>query len=182
MKTVFQNEWMEKVVILVIPPESYGYVSSTIPIEIAREWDMEGVFVSMNKPYLTAIESFTKSGIFDKIIFVDCASKLAGDSPTGDRLIVVRNPADLTELTISITKSIAMLPKNKFLIFDSLTTLLIYSKLTPVTRFAHSLGLKMKSNRVTSLFLAVEQETGKEMLKFLSTMADNLIYFRNEKY
>ena len=62
-----------------------------------------------------------------------------------------------------------------------LTTLLIYSTLNPVTRFAHSLGLKMKANKVTSLFLAVEQETGKEMLKSLSTVADSLIRFSKEK-
>ena len=181
MMTVFQAEWMKKVVILIIPPESYSYVSSAIPIEIVGEDNMEGVFVSMNKPYRTAVESFSGTGIFEKIIFVDCASGLVGDKPCADRLIVVKNPSNLTELEININKGLKALPKCKFLIFDSLTTLLIYSELNAVTRFAHRLGVRMKSNKVTSLFLAVEQQTGREMLKSLSTMADRLIYFDKEQ-
>ena len=119
-KTIFQSDWMGKVIILVIPPEKYGSVSSSMPIEIAKDHGMEGVFVSMNNPYNIAVESLKESGIVDKIIFVDCASKLAGYNPTGDRLVLVRNPANLTELTISISKSLSELPEKKFLLFDSL--------------------------------------------------------------
>ena len=174
MEPIFQPDWMEKVVVVVIPPEKYSSVSSAMLMEIAKERDIEGVFVSMNKPYCTVIESLKESGILEKIIFVDCASKLAGDNPSGDRLVIVRNPANLTELNISITKSLAKLAKNKFLIFDSLTTLRIYSESKVATRFAHALGLKMKANKVTGLFLAVEQNSAKEMLSFFQQWLINL--------
>ena len=107
---------------------------------------------------------------------MDCASRLAGASPSGEKLVLINNPANLTELTISIKKSVKILGEKCFLVFDSLTTLLIYSKVKLLTQFAHSLGLMLKANKVTSLFLAVEQETSKEMLSFLSTIADNFVH------
>lgn len=61
MRTVFQPDWMEKVVVLVIPPEEYNSISPLLPIEIAKERDMEGVFVSMNKPYNTTVKSRAQS-------------------------------------------------------------------------------------------------------------------------
>ncbi len=172
MKVERREDWIGKTAILVIQPKSYVQISSEIPVEIVNEWDMEGVFVSANKPYSSVEESFKKSGILDKIIFVDCASKLAGDNPSGDRLVLIDNPADLTNLAIYLSKSIEKLGEKKFLVFDALTTLLIYSKMGLVTQFAHNLGLIMKAKRVTCFYLAVDQEATKEMLCFLSTIAD----------
>jgi hypothetical protein len=127
---------------------------------------------------LTVENSFRNSGILDKILFVDCASSIAGDNPSGrDRLVLIRSPANLTELTIGITKSIDKInPGKKFLIFDSLTTMLIYSKLELLTQFAHSLGLMMKARQITCFFLTVEQEATKEMISFLSTIADEFVH------
>lgn len=176
MKVDRREDWIGKLAILIIPPGSYVQISSEIPVEMVKEWGLEGVFVSANKPYLTMEESFRKLGILDKIIFVDCASRLAGDHPSAERLVLINNPADLTQLAISLTKSIDRLGEKKFLVFDSLTTLLIYSKLDPLTQFAHSLGLMLKTKRVTCFFLAVDQEATKEMLSFLSTIADEFVH------
>ena len=176
MKVERREDWIGKIAILVIQPKSYVQISSEIPVEMVQEWDMEGVFVSANKPYLSINESFEKSGILNKIIFVDCASILAGDNPCGDRVVLIKNPADLTGLTISLAKSIERLGEKRFLVFDSLTTLLIYSRVASVTQFAHSLGLIMKAKKVTCFFLAVDQEATKEMLSFLSTIADEFVH------
>jgi hypothetical protein len=178
MKVDRREDWIGKIAILVIPPESYVHISSEMPFEMVNEWGMEGIVVSANKPYLTVEESYRNSGILDKIIFVDCASRLAGDNPSGERVVLINNPADLTQLTISIVKIIERFGGRKFLVFDSLTTLLIYSKLDPLTQFAHSLGLIMKTKRVTCFFLAVDQEATKEMLKFLSSIADNYVHLK----
>jgi hypothetical protein len=176
MKVERREDWIGKVAILVIQPESYVQISSEIPVEMVKEWGLEGVFVSANKPYSTIEESFRNFGILDKIIFVDCASSLAGDYPSGERIVLINNPADLTQLAISLTKSLERLGAKRFLVFDSLTTLLIYSKVGPLAQFAHSLGLMMKTRKVTCFFLAVDQEATKEMLGFLCTIADEYVH------
>ncbi len=175
MKVNRRDDWIGKVAILVIQPELYTHISSEMPAEMVKEWGMEGIFVSANKPYLTVEESFKNLGILEKIIFVDCASRLAGESPSGERVVLVDSPGDLTQLMISLEKSVERLGQNRFLVFDSLTTLLIYSKVKSLTQFAHSLGVTMKAKKVTCFFLAVDQEATKEMLKFLSTIADEFV-------
>ncbi len=176
MRVQCRDDWIGKVAILVIPPESYMHISSEMPVEIVNEWGMEGIFVSANKPYLTVEETFKKSGILEKITFVDCASKLAGDNPTGKRLVLINNPSDFTHLTKSITKAADGLGEKKFLVFDSLTTLLIYSESSHLTQFAHTLGLIMKTRKVTSFFLAVDSEHTKEILTFLASIADKYVH------
>src|SRR5512135_1772150 len=104
MRVRRREDWIGKLAILVVPPESYSYISSEMPVELVNEWGMEGIFVSANKPYLTVENSFKQSGILDKITFVDCASRLAGEEPTGEKLILINNPADLPDLTKSITR------------------------------------------------------------------------------
>ena len=181
MKVRCREDWIGKLAILVISPESYVHISSEMPVEMVNEWGMEGIFVSANKPYLTVEKSFKNSGILEKITFVDCASRLAGENPSGERVVLINNPADLAQLTESITKSIEKLGDKKFLVFDSLTTLIIYSEFSQLTQFAHRLGLIMKTKEVTSFFLAVDQEATKEMLRFLSTIADNYTHLQINK-
>jgi|SRR5665647_96313 len=176
MKVKCRDDWLGKLAILVIPPEFYAHISSEMPLEMVNEWGMDGIFVSANKPYLTVKEEFKKSGILEKIIFIDCASRLAGENPTGKGLVVINNPSDFTHLTKSITNAIDRLSEKKFLVFDSLTTLMIYSESRHITRFAHTLGLIMKTRKVTSLFLAVDSEHTKEILIFLSSIADKYVH------
>ena len=176
MKVERREDWIGNLAILIIQPESYVRISSEIPVEMVKEWGMEGIFVSANKPYFTIEETFRRVGILDKIIFVDCISVLTGHHPSGDRVEAIRNPADLTQLAISLSKNIERLGEKRFIVFDSLTTLLIYSKLGPLTQFAHSLGVIMKTKRITCFFLAVDQEAAKDLLSFLSTIADKFVH------
>ncbi len=176
MKVEHREDWIGKVAILVIQPELYSHISSEMPVEMVREWGMQGIFVSANKPYCTVEETFRKLGIMDKIIFVDCASRLAGVNPTDERVVLVNSPGDLTQLAITLGKSIEQVEHQRFLVFDSLTTLLIYSKVELLMQFAHSLGITMRAKSVTCFFLAVDQEATKEMLKFLSTIADEYVH------
>ena len=78
MRVACREDWIGKIAILIIPPKSYVQISSEMTIEMVKDWAMEGVVVSANKPYLTVKDSFRDLGILDKIVFVDCASRLAG--------------------------------------------------------------------------------------------------------
>jgi hypothetical protein len=178
LKDTRLEDWLGKIAILVIPPEFYVHVSNEIPIELVKEWGMEGIIVSANKPYLIAREFFQQEGILDSLTYLDCASRFAGVNPQGENLILLDNPANLTELDIHITKWLRQLSKRQFLLFDSLTTLLIYNKMENLTRFAHRLAIVLKSSKITTFFLMVDQESTKEVLNFLSTIADRIGHIR----
>ena len=176
MKTTRPEDWKGKIAILIIPSDLYVYVSNEIPVELVKEWGMEGTLVSANKPYMTMKTYLEKEGIVNRLKYLDCASKFIGANPEGENLVLLDNPSDLVELTISIIKCTKGSSGNSFLVFDSLTTLLIYNKSEDLTRFAHKMGLMMKSKQITTFFLIVDQETTKEMLKFLSTIADKIVH------
>lgn len=176
MKTPRLEDWKGKIAILIIPSELYVYVSNEMPVELVKEWGMEGILVSANKPYMTIKEHMQQNGILDKLKYLDCASKFIGANPQGENLVLLNNPADLVGLTIGIQKCIRNFSKKNFLLFDSLTSLLIYNTSKNLTRFAHKLGLMLKSKGVTTFFLMVDQENTKEMLMFLSTIADKIVH------
>lgn len=176
MKTAQHEDWKGKIAILIIPSESYVYVSDEIPVELVKEWGMEGILVSANKPYMTMKEHLQKNGVLDKLKYLDCASKFVGANPQGENLILLNNPADLVGLTICIRKCIGNFSRKNFLLFDILTTLLIYNTSKNLTMFAHKLGLMLKSKEVTTFFLMVDQENTKEMLMFNSTIADKIVH------
>jgi hypothetical protein len=181
MKVNRPEDWQGKIAILIIPSDLYVYISKEIPIELVKEWGMEGVIVSANKPYMVIKEHFEQNEILDRLIYLDCASKFIGENPKGENLVLLNNPSNLVELSIGITNCIRDFSKGKFLLFDSLTTLLIYNKSEDLTKFAHKLGIMLKSKKITTFFLMVDQETTKEMLKFLSTIADKIAHLRIDK-
>lgn len=139
---------------------------------------MEGIVVSANKPYMVARETFQRNGIMDSLTYLDCASRFAGVNPQAENLIVLENPANLTELDIALTKCIRQCSKIDFLLFDSLTTMLIYNKKELFTRFAHRLAIRLKSSKITTFFLMVEQKSMMEVLSFLSTIADKISHLQ----
>ena len=152
MKDARPEDWLGKIAILIVPPEDYVYISNEIPVELVKEWEMEGIIVSANKPFATAKVNLQQREILDSLVYLDCASKFAGLSPQGENLVLVDNPGNLVELEICITRCIRNPSVRRFLVFDSLTTLLIYNKSEDLTRFAHKLGMRLKSQSITAFF------------------------------
>lgn len=181
MKNARLKDWIGKIAILIIQPESYVHISNEIPVELVKEWGMKGIIVSANKPFMIAKENLEKLNVLGSLKYLDCASTIAGANPQAENLFLIHNPADLTSLGICIHKCIPSTSEKEFLIVDSLTTLLIYNKEKDLTAFAHQLGLTLKSIRITTFFLMVEMETTKEMLKFLSTIADKTVHLSVNK-
>ena len=176
MKNARLEDWIGKITILLIQPESYVHISNEIPVELVKEWGMKGIIVSANKPFMTVKEQLQKLNILSSLKYLDCASTIAGTNPQAENLFLINNPADLTSLGICIHKCVASTSEREFLVVDSLTTLLIYNKEKDLIAFAHQLGMTLKSIRITTFFLMVEMETTKEMLRFLSTITDKIAH------
>ncbi len=162
--------------IAVVQPESFSELSLKSVEMIAKEMKVKGIYVSTNKPYSTASKELKELGVLDEITFVDCASGLCGEHPEEEKVIFLKNPADLTNLSIILDEYFHKLGEGSFLVFDSLSTMLIYTPIDVLTKFTHSLGVKIKSHGIKSLILAVNQEAVKELVNFLSTVADKIMY------
>ena len=131
-------------------------------------------YVSLNKPYNTLVAAFTKSGIdVKKMVFVDSASSGFGEPKDGLKVVQISSPKALTELNIAINKIIDG-EKIKQLVFDSLSTLLVYEQASTVIKFSHSVISKLRSAGVNAVFLALKEDVQNELIKDLSMFVDKV--------
>lgn len=136
-------------------------------------------YVSFSKPY----NSFVKHPEINKIslnkfFFIDCITKSVIKRPEKVKnCIFVSSPTAFTEIKETIRK---VLQKKSFdiLIFDSLSSLLIYEKEAFVTRFLHGLIAMIKSIGCKSVFIILEKDVERNVVKNLGMLTDKTLWLK----
>ncbi len=139
----------------------------------------QGIFITTNKPASTLIESLEKNSVdWSRLFLIDVVSVRSNEQQLSEEnVIYVDSPEDLTELDAAINDCIKKaLEKNRFLVLDSLTTLLVYNPERTVERFMHSLSGKTRANQFKAIF-TLASETKKETLGIISQFCDNVLEF-----
>ncbi len=137
------------------------------------------VYVTVAKPYKTMMNILAKNNIkTDNIFFIDCVSQSAipgGILRAGN--CVFCEPRALTHLSIVLTQAFAAIPKGmgRVLIFDTLSTLMIYNEVNAISRFAHVLMAKLRLWGVKSVILTLEEESDKEIIAQMTQFCDKVI-------
>jgi KaiC/GvpD/RAD55 family RecA-like ATPase len=130
-------------------------------------------YVSLNKPYDTILSELKNQKIdTSKIIFIDAMTK--GKKTSSDDVVFVSSPRALTELNISVVK-VMELKKVESIIFDSLSTLLVYEKPATVIKFVHALMAKLRSLRVGAIFIVLKEDINPDLVKNLYMFADEVV-------
>jgi len=159
-----------EIAVFVIPDKLY--VSKIKELVSSLSSDYSRIcYVSLNKPYPVISESLKKQGIdTKKFFFVDCTGN---PSKNEGQVVYVSSPKALTEMSITITKVLEM-GKIEALIFDSLSTLLIYEQPSTVVKFTHSLISALRSRNAAGFFMCLKGGTGSEIVKDISMFADRI--------
>lgn len=132
-------------------------------------------YVTLNKTSDSLKELFTKKKVaLENIIFIDAISKTIKNVPDqSDGIYYVSSPAALTELSIIIDKFIRH--NFDYIIFDSLTNLLIYEKKAPVAKFVSSLVNKIKQSKTKAIFYALSLKEQDQLIKESGMFVDKVI-------
>ena len=133
------------------------------------------IYVSLNKPFKPLTQKLKAGRVnISKILFVDGISKSAGQNVEADNCICVESAGALTKLSLIVTKAIN---SKKFdgLLFDSLSTLLIYNKKEAVTKFVQSMVNKLRKAKMTGAFTALEGDTEEGLLKDIGLFVDEIV-------
>jgi len=161
--------------IVTIPPTDYFKVFKDLLYELTVSHSMSGVVISLNEPYSETLEIVDKAVFERNMVYVDCASALTRmPTPVKKHNVIVVNPVTLSDISIAISEalkkieSVNVAESKMFIVFNSITALLIYYGQDDILKFLHALGIKINQLGVTALFLVVEQDTGKELVKMLS--------------
>src|SRR3989344_1910519 len=122
-------------------------------------------FVTLNKPAVSLEVALQRFGIStENIFFVDAVSGGLRKGREKENMLYISSPEAFTELSIAVSE---ILRTGKFdaLLFDSLSTLLIYDNGDRAERFAASLIEKTKSTGSLGVYTCLEGDVQSSLIK-----------------
>jgi len=145
-------------------------------ISIVKKLDGKNIaYVTLNKTKDSLVELFKKNKIkTGNIVFIDAISKTIKSVPEqSDGVYYVSSPGALTELSLVISKFVRH--NFDYLIFDSLTNLLVYESKAPVGKFVSSLVNKIKESKTKAIFYALSVKEQESLIKESGMFVDKVI-------
>ena len=163
-----------RILVIIIPSIQYTKVIVDIAKQLSDNYD-KTCYVSLNRPHEALINSLIKNKVdTKKFTFVDAISHVTQTKvETQADCIFVSSPRSLTELTLAIKK--ASMKKPVALLFDSLSTLLIYHKGPDVTQFIHAMINKIRMGDMVAVFTVLKGDVNTGIIKDISMFVDKVI-------
>lgn len=163
-----------QIVVLIIPDNDYLNNMIKLTKDISQTSNRI-CYVTLNRPYRSLMELFSNSNIdVKKFYFIDAITKTAEIADSNQNCDFVSSPNALTELSLSISN---VLEKEKFdyMIFDSLSTLLVYESETVITKFVHFLIAKVRVIGCSALFTCLQQDINSVLIRDINMFADKVL-------
>lgn len=175
-KTFEESDLPERFsIILVESLADYVLINPRL-VKYFLERKIRGVYVTVNKGLAALIETLESEGIqTDSVEFIDVITRMAGNPEVnGKNFHYIDSPKDLVALSVTLEKVIRKLGGGKkFIVIDSLTTLLVYNREGVVEKFVHSLSGKIKSWNAQGVFILMDS-TREEVANTLAQFCDKV--------
>ena len=142
---------------------------------LMKKLQLQGLYVSLNKPYETICEELKQNKLDANAIYcIDGVSKEAGKFLNSDKCFCLEDPSSLTELSV-LTNSLFNDKKIKFILLDSLSTLLLYNDTKAVEKFAHSLLNKARKSNISVVIMSPKEKSEEDILAVVTQFCDKEI-------
>lgn len=145
-------------------------------LHVMRQLSKKSVcYVTLSKTFESMKDLFEKKKIStEKIVFIDAISKTFRKMPDQTNgCYFVSSPNSLTELEIAVLK--VLRHGFEYLVFDSLSALLVYQKNAPVVKLVYALTSNARKNNARALFYAVKSPEHAQMVAEVGTIVDKVI-------
>ncbi|MBI2629498.1 hypothetical protein HYW76_00185 [Candidatus Pacearchaeota archaeon] len=145
-------------------------------VDIVKELSKSNIaYVTLNKTKDSLVELFKKNKIkTESIVFVDAISKTIKNVPDqSEGVYYCSSPGALTEISLVISKFVRH--NFDYIIFDSLTNLLVYQSKAPVSKFVASLVNKIKESKTKAIFYALSVKEQEALIKESGMFVDKVI-------
>ncbi len=168
------------VVLVIIDAIEYSDANTGL-IRFFEKSGTPGVFVSVNKPLVDLLHKLPQTEyIQTKVEFVDCISQMSGTPEMeGPHFHYLESPQQLVELSMIIQRLLGQQTGPRFLVMDSLSTLLIYNKAEAIEKFVHSIANKIRSDQVMGILMMIRTEENIDVIKILSQFSDSVVEVRD---
>lgn len=128
-----------------------------------------GIFISFNKPQHSTEQMLTEAGVdCENIFFIDCVSN---EKMRDDVLHIPARELDL--LTAAIQEFIKVIPGQKYLLIDALSTLLIYNNENKVAQFVREITTQAAHHDVQTIAFSPKTR-GEELLEKIFNFFDKV--------
>lgn len=173
----------EYVALAAVSPKDYNNANVQILKFLVKESNMPGVYVTLNTPFPNVKKKLDLEKIDSRmIIFIDAVTKTGMGIERKDNALLIGNPQNLSDISVAMDQAIRSLPgKNRFVFFDSLSTLLLYNSPVIVAKFIHFLSGKMRAWQVKGILISLKNKKDKELIDSLLPFCDKYINMEDEK-
>ncbi len=146
-------------------------------IKHMTEQDYSGIVLSASRPYSNMSEHCKKNKINEKNLkFLDSVSKAAGQTGKDtDSVCYLEHPSALTSISLSLAESLRKMKGNKFVLMDSVNSMLIHNKPEIFVQFAHHLMTEMRMKNASGILLSLHNETDKKVRSELAELCDKVV-------
>lgn len=173
MEETFATE-LKKNRILLISTKSNEYRSKLVKmLNHSGEIYKKTCCVTVNDPCETIINNMDPASSRN-IVFVDCVTQTIKRETPKLNVIYVSSPRALTEISITVKKILERGNVN-FVIFNTLSTLLIYEETLTVLKFVHNLVLSFREAGINAAFLILREDVSDEIMKDMCMFVDKII-------
>lgn len=137
-------------------------------------------YICLSRPYRYVLNDLKKSGLNpNSFFFIDCLSGYYKKPGHVRNCLFLDLPINLESIKKAIDKVVKK-EKCSVLLFDTISTMLIYQESFCILKFTHSLIVEKKEENVKKIFIVLEKDTvpqkeSKELTADLSMMADKTL-------
>ena len=168
---------MNQTVGIILPDKYYRDIKQVIFEFLNSKSDSFAVYVTITRPYHTILNEFGDLIANNKNIrYVDCVSRISGISKMDPNCIFIESPTMLEKLGLEINNLFreADEKSSKYLIIDSLSTLMVYNDPEIVTKFFYYLINVTRAKDIHSVYLVIEEEEADKQIKKLINLTDKI--------
>ena len=168
-------EGLERPIVLCLVDPNRYQESVELVLRYLTVKNSRGIYITFNKPSETLTKLFEKVGLpVESLFFIDGITMVS--SPVEDGSHTFLGPAaDLSNLCVATSKAVSRFSEEKFIVLDSLSTLLIYNDGRAVCKFAHLLTEKMRRWGTRGFLLTVELSPKRDLVPQLAPFCDKVV-------
>jgi len=167
-------EALERDVVLFVPPANKysDFLQEIISLNLKNNNKLG--LVSLDKSYADlSAELKNKKINADKILFIDCVSKKTGKTEDKDNVFYVSSPSAYTQINIAAKEAMKAGVEN--IVFDSLSTILLYGNHPLVFKYIQDLIMFVRKNKKKIYFLLKEDDFDKKIVAQLQEVVDKVV-------
>jgi hypothetical protein len=165
-----------QVKLILLPNEEYQSYLIGVSRALASKYKKIS-YVCLNKSAEAILSGFEENNINkNRFCFIDCIAKQSHSKVKDfEGCTFIDSPQALTQLGLATSTE---LKKVNCLIFDSLSTMLVYDKGNNVVRFTHAIINKVRETKTHLIFTLIESDKDSALVQDIEMFVDQIIHFK----